>query len=110
MFNENNTIPKDALMKSNSANISSEAAPEVKTETETDSKAYQESFQAVVSNCHYLNVRRTPTAVLDDNVLLTIPSGTELTVFPESSTRDFLKVCLEDGTLGFCMRDFIENK
>lgn len=60
-----------------------------------------------VSGCKNLNIRKNPV-VNDKNVLCIVPEGTMVMIVdPSKAKRDWWKVMLEDGTEGFCMKEFV---
>lgn len=62
----------------------------------------------VVVNCGNLNVRQT--ASIEAAALGQIVCGTSVTIDFNNSTEEWYKVTTPDGTVGFCMKEFIEVK
>lgn len=59
----------------------------------------------VVGNCERLNVRRAPRK--DAAVITIIPEDTELKVLGDSRDGEWYKVHMDDGTKGWCMKQYI---
>lgn len=59
----------------------------------------------VVSNCEKLNVRVAPR--LDADVLTIIDKNTEVVLCEKQPKKDWYRVRIEDGTEGFCMKEYI---
>lgn len=59
----------------------------------------------VVSECGKLRVRRKPR--MDADVVSIIAFGDEVEVEDNKPNSEFYKVRLADGTIGFCMKKFI---
>lgn len=92
----------------NVENVEPEVAPEVENvdvvEPEEPSKP-QESRVGVVVSCLKLRVRKAPS--LTAEVLCEIEKSSAVVIDPANSTKDFFKVCTEDGVEGYCMKKFI---
>lgn len=60
-----------------------------------------------VANCKLLNVRKKPS--LKSDSIRIIKEGDEVELLNHSPNRnfDFYKVLLKDGSVGFCMSEFI---
>lgn len=63
-------------------------------------------IEGTVKDCTRLNVREAPS--IDSSVRCVIPEGTKLHVDVLGSTKEWLKVCLDDGTHGFVMAKYVE--
>lgn len=61
----------------------------------------------VVTDCSKLNVRKK--ANIKSEVASVINAKTEVTVYPDESTKDWYKVKVND-VIGFCMKKFIKIK
>lgn len=64
----------------------------------------------IVTGCARLNVRATPGADTDDNVICVIEKETKLEIDESNSTDEWFKVYLENGIEGFCMKKFIDSR
>lgn len=64
------------------------------------------SVKGVVANCAKLNVRAYPSR--DADVVCVLDVTSEVEVFTEKSTYDWLYVCTVTGVEGYCMRKFID--
>lgn len=88
---------------------------ETKTETtettntnETSGAQPPDSLIGFVTGCKKLNIRKNP-AVNPSNVITVVGVDTPLLVInPEKATKEWYKVELEDGTVGFCMKEFVK--
>lgn len=60
----------------------------------------------VVAGCVKLNVRQRASGIAP--VLVVIPEGSPVEVFPAESTNEFYKICTEFGAEGYCMKKFIK--
>lgn len=58
-----------------------------------------------VSDCEELFVREGPSKEFD--AICTLKKGDTVTVYPESSSNDFYKVCTFFGVEGYCMKSYI---
>ena len=80
------------------------------TEDVTTEETTEEETEIVfgeVVGCKNLNIRKKPV-VNPTNVLCIVPEGTLLSIIePEKATKEWYKVELEDGAVGFCMKEFV---
>lgn len=85
-----------------------EVAEEVLVETEETEEPEERDplYEAVVDGCEKLRVRSEDK--LGDNIVTTIEKGDRLYILSDNKDSEFYGVRLEDGTLGFCMRKFVE--
>ena len=63
-------------------------------------------YEAVVDGCEKLRVRSEDKP--GDNIVTTIEKGDHLYILSDNKDSEFYGVQLEDGTLGFCMKKFVE--
>ncbi len=59
----------------------------------------------IVTGCPRLNVRVNPR--VDADVICIIERDSEVMIDEEDSTKNFYKICTEQGIEGYCMRQFI---
>ena len=68
----------------------------------------KESKVGVVENCTKLNLRKEPVKDTDGkNIITELIAGTAVVIDDEKSTDEFFNVTTEDGTEGYCMKQFI---
>ena len=82
-----------------------------KEEIEEEIKAgtsKEETVTGEVINCTRLNIRKKPDS--HSEVATVVNSGTELMIYPDSSTAEWYKVYTESGVEGFCMKNFVTVK
>lgn len=82
-----------------------EAAPEVE-DVVVEAVNTPSTVKGVVSNCAKLNVRAYPSREADVVCVLDVTS--EVEVYPEKSTYDWLCVCTVSGIEGYCMAKFVD--
>lgn len=68
----------------------------------------EETVTGEVINCTRLNIRKKPDS--HSEVATVVNSGTELMIYPDSSTAEWYKVYTESGVEGFCMKNFVTVK
>lgn len=89
------------------AEIIEEAAVEPVEEQPVEETPKKESKVGVVANCVKLNLRRSPLKDSDGkNIITELPIDTAVVIDDEKSTDEFYKVITEDGTEGYCMKEF----
>ena len=66
----------------------------------------EEVKTGIVSGCAKLNVRRKPT--IKAAVACVIDKGTKVVIDKKDSTKEWVKVTLDNGVEGFCMKKFIQ--
>ena len=59
----------------------------------------------IVTDCPRLNVRVNPRA--DADVICIIERDSKVMIDEEDSTKNFYKICTEQGIEGYCMKQFI---
>jgi uncharacterized protein YgiM (DUF1202 family) len=62
----------------------------------------------VVTGCSKLNIRKKANS--NGDVLTVVNAKTELTIDPDYSNKEWFKVTLKDGTVGYCMKKFVTIK
>ena len=83
-----------------------EAVEEVVEEQEAADEEREPLYEAVVDGCEKLRVRSEDKS--GDNIVTTIEKGDRLYILSDDKDSEFYGVQLEDGTLGFCMKKFVE--
>ena len=87
-------------------NVNEEITIEDTADTVTEEDNVLTLFGEVIG-CKKLNIRKTP-AVNPTNIITIVPEGTPLIIIdPDKATKDWYKVELENGTTGFCMKEFV---
>ena len=79
---------------------------EVVDEQEAVDEEREPLYEAVVDGCEKLRVRSEDKS--GDNIVTTIEKGDRLYILLDDKDSEFYVVQLEDGTLGFCMKKFVE--
>lgn len=91
-------------------NVNEEITIEEETEDAADIDFEENEVQTLfgeVVGCKKLNIRKSP-AVNPKNIITIVPEGTMLMIIdPDKATKEWYKVELEDGTAGFCMKEFV---
>lgn len=77
-------------------------------ESKVDEYVEPKHYTGIVKGCLRLNVRKEPNGTAD--VLGIIPALSEVTVFPDESNDEWLRVVTDDPFDGYCMKKFIEAK
>lgn len=101
--------------KKNYNKISTEAVEVEQTvDTTVETEAPVEEAEVIVetkigtvTDCSKLNLREKPKK--DAKILKEIPVKTEVTVYPDESTKTWYKVSV-NGLDGFCMKEYITLK
>ena len=79
--------------------------PELTKET-IDTVVLPKTIKGVVVNCAKLNVRAYPSR--DAEVVCILDVTSEVEVYTEKSTYDWVCVCTVSGIEGYCMKKFID--
>ena len=62
----------------------------------------------IVTDCSKLNIRKKANRTSD--ALAVVNAKTEVTIDPDYSNKEWYKVTLKDGTVGYCMKKYISIK
>ena len=66
----------------------------------------EEVKTGIVTGCSKLNLRRKPA--IKAEVACVIDKGTKVVIDKKASTKEWVKVTLDNGVEGFCMKKFIQ--
>lgn len=77
------------------------ATPDVVVETVPEPK----TFEGTVVGCTKLNVRTYPS--VNSEVVCVINANEVVIIDPEKSNKDWFKVITSNGSVGFCMRKYV---